>query len=314
MMKSLVTGGAGFIGSHLVDALVERGHQVTVYDNFYSGKLDNLARSLGRVDVRHEDICDDAALEKAMEDVEVVFHLAAIPSVQVSLEDPLRSNRVNVEGTLKVLWAAKKAGARRVVAISSSAVYGDAPGLPKRESDVPAPLSPYALQKLVLEHYCRLFHAHYGLETVALRLFNVFGPRQRPDSQYAGVIARFIDCMRDGASPTIFGDGGQSRDFVYVSNVVDLCLQAASAPGASGLVVNGGCGRNVTLKDVVAAINAVLGTELQPVHAPERRGEVRDSRADIRLAEERLGFKPRIDFEEGLAETLRAGEAAARAL
>lgn len=303
-MKVLVTGGAGFIGSHLVDALVDRGASVCAYDNLYSGDKSNLAKSMDRARFLEADICDEHALADAMKGVDVVFHLAAIPSVPVSVKNPVRSNQANVDGTLKVLWAAKEGGARRVVSASSSSVYGDTPTLPKHEGMVPAPLSPYALQKWILERYSEMFHQLYGLETVALRFFNVFGPRQHPNSPYSGVIAKFSTALLRGEQPVINGDGEQSRDFSYIDNIVQLLLKAAEAPGAPGLAFNGGCGDRITVNRMVAVMNEILGTSIAPKYAEPRLGDVRDSQADLTRAREVLGYEPTVSFEEGIARTL----------
>lgn len=304
MALYLVTGGAGFIGSNIVEELVARGERVRVLDNFSTGRRDNLAPFLDRIELVVGDLSDLATARRAMEGVEYVLHQAALPSVQRSVDDPLASHAANVTGTLNVLVAAREAGVRRVVYAASSSSYGDTPTLPKREDMLPQPKSPYAVSKLAGEHYCRAFTEVYGLETVALRYFNVFGPRQNHASQYAAVVPLFITAMLRGESPVIYGDGLQSRDFTYVANVVQANLLAATAPGAAGRVFNVACGTRYTLLDLVAALNDILGARIAPVHAAPRPGDVRHSLADISAAQETLGYRVEVDFLEGLRRTV----------
>jgi UDP-glucose 4-epimerase len=301
MAKYLVTGGAGFIGSHLVAALVERGDQVRVLDNLSTGKLANLDQYRGSVEVVEGNLVNRADVEKAVAGIEVVFHQAALASVPRSVAKPLDTNAACVTGTVNLLDAARMAGVRRVVYAGSSSVYGDrTAAAAKRETDLAAPVSPYAAAKAAGELYCQAFHATYGLETVTVRYFNVFGPRQDPQSEYAAVIPKFVTMMLAGQRPTIFGDGTQSRDFTYVANVVQGNLLAAEAAGAAGQTFNVACGQQLTLLDLVATINRVLGTVIQPIFAPPRVGDVRDSLADISLACKVLQYEPTVDFEDGL--------------
>ena len=300
----LVTGGAGFIGSHLVDTLVRRGERVRVLDNFSSGKPANLAGVQGDVEVIEGDLRDQGAVRRACAGATVILHQGALPSVQRSIEDPLTSNAVNVDGTLNVLVAARDAGARRIVLASSSSVYGDSPTLPKVETMSLDPRSPYAVSKLAAERYALAWTAAYGLPAIALRYFNVFGPRQDPHSDYAAVIPRFVTRMLRGAPPIIFGDGLQSRDFTYVDDVVAANLCAAEAsPDISG-AFNIACGGRHTLLDLVAELNRVIGSDLRPQHEPPRAGEVRHSQAGIGAIAEALGFSPRYTFADGLERTV----------
>jgi len=307
MARYLVTGGAGFIGSHLAEVLVKSGNRVRILDNFATGARANLAALAGGVEFLEGDLRDPATLEQAVRGVEVVFHQAALPSVARSLEDPVTTHAVNATGTLLLLQAARRAGVRRVVYASSSSVYGDSPTLPKREEMPTQPKSPYAVSKLAGEQYCQVFADALGLETVSLRYFNIFGPRQDPDSPYAAVIARFLAAIRRGERPVIYGDGQQSRDFTYVENVVRANLLAADAPGASGQAINVACGARVTLIELVEHLNRLLGTHLTPSFAPPRAGDVRHSQADLTRAAALLGYRPTVDFPEGLAR-LAAGE------
>ena len=302
----LITGGAGFIGSSIARALLARGDKVRVLDNFFSGKRENLADIAGDIELIEGDIRDQATTARACAGVEVVFHEAAIPSVPRSLADPMASNDANVTGTLNVLHEAKKAGVRRVVYAASSSAYGDTPTLPKIETMRPMPLSPYAVGKLAGEHYCAVFAGAYGLETVALRYFNVFGARQDPKSEYAAVIPRFVTAGLAGQGVTIFGDGTQSRDFCYIDNTVEANLAAASAPaaGASGRVFNIACGAATTLNDVVRLISEKLKRDIPVTYAPGRVGDVKHSLADIAAARAGLGYKGAISFEEGLQRTI----------
>lgn len=306
MPKYLVTGGAGFIGSHVVEALVTSGQSVRVLDDLRTGSLDNLRQFLPRLEFVQGSITDPSVVHAAVASTEVVFHLAALPSVQRSVEDPLTSHDVCATGTLQVLQAAKAAGVRRVVYAASSSAYGETPGSVRQESDPVAPMSPYAIAKLAGEFYCRCFTLVYGLETVRLRFFNIFGPRQNPFSPYSGVIAQFIRRMDGGEAPTIFGDGLQSRDFTYVSNAVQAVLRAADAPAAPGNVYNVGAGGTVTLLELVAELNRILGTNLAPVHAEPRAGDVRHSQADISQGRRDLGYDPVVSFAEGLRRTVEA--------
>jgi nucleoside-diphosphate-sugar epimerase len=301
-MNALVTGGAGFIGSHLVDTLVSQGHRALVFDDFSTGREENLNPG---AEVRRGDVADPVAIRKATEGMDVVFHLGALGSVARSIDNPLGSDRANTHGTLAVLSASVDAGVRRVVFASSSSVYGGARERPTPETAPLCPRSPYAVTKLTGEHYCRVFSEVHGLETVALRFFNVFGPRQRPDSAYAAVIPLFVDALLAGRSPTVHGDGRQSRDFTYVSNVVAACLRAAEAPATacSGNVYNIACGREHSLLDLLSTLGAILGVDPRPVHVDPRPGDVRHSRADITRARQDLGFEPAADFEEGLRRT-----------
>jgi len=300
----LVTGGAGFIGSHIVEELIRRGERVRVLDNFSTGRRENLAPVLEHVDLIEGDLRDLATVRRAMEGVDYVLHQAALASVQRSVDDPLAAHTANATGTLHLLIAARDAGVKRVVYASSSSVYGDSPVLPKQEDHLPRPKSPYAVSKLAGEYYCQTFAGLYELETVSLRYFNVFGPRQDPTSQYAAVIPLFITAMLRGAAPTVYGDGGQSRDFTYVSNVVRANLLAATVPGVAGRVFNVACGQRYTLLDLIAALNGTLGARIAPVHTAPRPGDVRHSLADVTAAQEALGYCTEVDFHEGLRRTV----------
>lgn len=303
-MKALVTGGAGFIGGHLVDALLREGASVRVIDNFSTGKRSNLAHNLGRIELVEGDICDPEACDRAMHGVEVVFHEAAIPSVARSVRDPIASNRANVGGTVQVLDSARRAGVRKLVYAASSSAYGDTPVLPKVETMTPAPLSPYAVSKLTGEHYVTVFGRLYGFETVSLRYFNVFGPRQDPASEYAAVIPKFVTQVLRGESPTINGDGEQTRDFCFIENTVGANLLAAKAR-THGEVVNVACGARISLNELLRRVNVLLGTDVKAVHGPGRPGDVRDSLADIRAAQALLGYEVRYDVQAGLEQTVR---------
>jgi UDP-glucose 4-epimerase len=302
----LVTGGAGFIGSHVVDGLLAHGHSVRVFDNFSSGKSSNLAHVRERVEIIQGSITDPDAVRAAVQGVERVFHLAALPSVQRSVEDPVASHEACATGTLNVLNAARHAGVKRVVYAASSSAYGDTPGSVRTETDAIAPLSPYAAAKLAGEHYCKSFTAVYGLETARMRFFNIFGPRQDAKSPYSGVIALFIAAMASGRTPTIDGDGLQSRDFTYVTNAVQAVLKAATAPAAVGNVYNIGNGATTTILDLVKHLNDLLGKRLEPKFGPPRAGDVRHSQADISRARKDLGYHPEVSFVDGLRETLNA--------
>lgn len=304
MKRCLVTGGAGFIGSNLTRRLVLDGCPVTVIDNLLTGRKENLAGVENEIDFVKGDICDLELIRRLFAGVEVVFHQAALPSVPRSIRDPLASNAHNIDGTLNVLVAARDAGVRRVVLAASSSAYGDTAVLPKVEDMPGNPLSPYAITKYAGELYARVFTRVFGLETVSLRYFNVFGPRQDPDSHYAAVIPKFIRAMMQGKNPVIFGDGGQSRDFTYVNNIVAANLLAANAEGVAGEIFNVGCGRRHTLKQLVACLNHLLGTAIEPVFMPSRPGEVLHSQASIKKAEKFLGYRPVVSLEEGLHKTV----------
>ncbi|MCI0381245.1 MAG: SDR family oxidoreductase [Gemmataceae bacterium] len=306
MSNYLVTGGAGFIGSHLADALVAAGHRVRVLDDFRTGKRENLLQLEGRFEFIEGSITSPTVVAKAIQGMECVFHLAALPSVQRSLEDPVTTHEVCATGTLHVLNAARSAGVRRVIYAASSSAYGDTPGTIRRESDPTSPMSPYATAKLAGEHYCKSFTQVYGLETVRLRFFNIFGPRQNPFSPYSGVIPLFIAAMSKGQAPSIQGDGLQSRDFTYVDNAVQAVIKAASASAAVGKVYNVGNGGTVTLLELVAVLNQLLGAQIQPVHGPSRKGDVRFSQADISAARRDLTYSPEVAFKEGVRRTLEA--------
>jgi len=306
MSHVLVTGGAGFIGSNLTEALLKMGHQVWVLDNLSTGKRENLVfdEAYPFLEMIEGDICDLTTCQKAMEGIEYVFHQAALPSVQRSVEDPLTSHTVNTGGTLNLLIAAKDAGVRRVIYAASSSAYGDTPTLPKKEEMVPNPLSPYALQKLIGEEYCRLFFQLYGLETISLRYFNIFGPKQDPNSIYSAVIPKFIDALVSGHSPVIFGDGEQSRDFTYIDNVVHANLLAMNAERTQGEVVNVACGRRVSLNQLVKILQDIIGSHVSSHYEEPRKGDVRHSLADIKRVKTILNYDPRVGIEEGLRKTV----------
>jgi nucleoside-diphosphate-sugar epimerase len=303
MASYLVTGGAGFIGSHLTEELVGRGHQVRVVDNLMTGKRRNLDDILG-VEFLEGDLADMAVCVRAVQGVDFVLHQAAIPSVPRSVKDPVTSNRANIDGSLNILVAARDAGVRRLVYAGSSSAYGNTPTLPKREDMATNPLSPYALQKLVAEQYCQMFTRLYGFETVTIRYFNVFGPRQDPGSPYSGVISLFSTAVLEGRRPTIYGDGEQTRDFTYVANVVDGVLRACDAPEAAGEVINVATGSRISLNGLLATMNRIAGTSVEPIYAEPRVGDVRDSLADITKAKTLLGYEPLVGLEEGLQRTL----------
>jgi UDP-glucose 4-epimerase len=299
--RYLVTGGAGFIGSHLVAALRRQGADVRVADDFSTGLRENVP---GDVEVVEGDLADPAVARRAVAGCAFVLHQAAIPSVPRSVQDPVGSHRANVDATLQVLVAARDAGVRRVVYAGSSSAYGDSPALPKREDMPTAPRSPYALQKLVGEQYCRLFTELYGLETVTTRYFNVYGPRQQPGSPYSGVISLFIEAAVEGTRPTVHGDGGQTRDFTYVDDVVRGVLRCTEAPGVAGEVINLAPGGRVSLLDLLAALGEIVGRPLEPAFGPPREGDVRDSQADPAKAARLLDFHPTVALREGLRRTL----------
>ena len=304
MPTFLVTGGAGFIGSHIVEELARRGEKVRAIDNFATGRRENLAAFRDRIDLAEVDIRDLDALRPYFEGVDYVIHLAALPSVPRSIKDPLTSNAVNINGTLNVLLAARDAKVKRVVFAASSSAYGDNPVLPRVENHEPRPLSPYALTKVAGEFYCQIFYRIYGLETVALRYFNIFGPRQNPNSPYSGVLSLFIAAYQREQTPVIFGDGEQSRDFTYVANAVDATLRACTAPKAIGKVINVGVGESHTLNRAISLLNGIFSCQVTPRYEAPRAGDVRCSQADITLARELLGYVPSIRFEEGLERTV----------
>jgi nucleoside-diphosphate-sugar epimerase len=303
MASYLVTGGAGFIGSHLAEELVRRGHTVRVVDNLSSGRLQNLEH-ISPVEFLEGDLADLSVARRAADGMEFVLHQAAIPSVPRSVTDPIASNRANVDAALNMLVASRDAGVKRLVFAGSSSVYGNTPVMPKREDMFPSPLSPYALQKLVAEQYGQMFTRLYGFETVTIRYFNVFGPRQDPSSPYSGVISLFISALLEGRRPTIYGDGLQTRDFTYVANVVDGVLRACEAPATAGEVINVATGSSVSLRDLLSAMNGILGTKLEAAYGAAREGDVRDSLADIGKARELLGYMPFVSLCDGLRPTI----------
>jgi nucleoside-diphosphate-sugar epimerase len=302
-MRYLVTGGAGFIGSHTVDELLCRGHDVAALDDLSTGKAANLAQSKTKIKFVQSSVANLDAIREACRGVDVVIHLAAQTSVLRSVQDPIETNLVNVNGTLNVLVAARDAGVKRVVFACSCAVYGKTSALPIRENAPLAPISPYGLSKQVGEAYGRVFQGMYGLEFVSLRYFNVFGPRQDPGSPYSGVLSLFSAALLGGAQPTVYGDGEQSRDFVYVENVVQANLLAAEAKGAAGLAINIGTGNRYTLNQTLALLEKITGRRGNAKYAAPREGDIRDSQADIDLARKALGYQPRVAFEEGLRRT-----------
>jgi nucleoside-diphosphate-sugar epimerase len=305
MAAYLVTGGAGFIGSHLAEELVRRGHRVRIVDNYSTGNRRNLEHLASDVHLIEGDLAEMATCHEVVKDMDYVLHEAAIPSVPRSVLDPVTSNRANIDATLNILVAARDAHVRRLVFAGSSSVYGNTPVLPKQEDMAPEPLSPYALQKLMGEKYCQMFTALYGLETVTIRYFNVFGPRQDPRSPYSGVISLFCTAVLEGRQPVIYGDGEQTRDFTYVANVVDGVLRACEAPSqACGKVVNVATGKRVSLNEVLRALNHLAGTSITATYADARVGDVRDSLANITRARDLLGYVPRATLEEGLSRTL----------
>jgi len=307
MSKYLVTGGAGFIGSHLVEELLRRGETVRVADNFYSGLRSDVPAAAELIE---GDLADPAVAARAVAGMDYVLHQAAIRSVGKSVLDPATSHRANVDGTLNVLMAARDNRVKRVVFAGSSSEYGESPTLPKHEAMPVAPKSPYALQKVVGEEYCRLFTQLYGLETVSTRYFNVFGPRQQPNSPYSGVISLFIKALSTGQSPIVLGDGKQTRDFTYIANVVDGVLRACHAPLASGEAINVAMGGRISLLELLETLNRIMGTTIAPTFGPAREGDVRDSQASIEKAKMLLGFTPTVGFEDGLRRTIEATLAA----
>lgn len=304
-MHFLVTGGGGFIGSNLVQELLILGHKVRVLDNFSTGKRENLQPFINDIELIEGDIRSYHVTDRAVRGTEIILHQAALPSVPRSINDPITSNEVNVVGTLNILEAARTNGVRRIVYASSSSVYGDNPVLPKVETMTPKPLSPYAVSKLAGENYCRVFAELYGIETVALRYFNVFGPRQDPNSQYSAVIPRFISAMLNGKSPTVYGDGSQSRDFTHVSNVVQANILASREPDAVGRALNCATHGQVTLNDLVARLNIILGTDVPPRYSDVRSGDIKHSYADITALRSATGYEPITDFDTGLRQTVQ---------
>jgi len=303
MSSYLVTGGAGFIGSHLAEELLRRGQRVRVIDSLITGKRRNL-NHLPDVEFVEGDVADFEACARAVRGIDYVLHQAAIPSVPRSVKDPITSNRANIDGSINMLVAARDAGVKRLVYAGSSSAYGDTPTLPKREDMPTNPLSPYALQKLVAEQYCQMFTRLYGFETVTIRYFNVFGPRQDPGSPYSGVISLFSTALLEDRRPTIYGDGEQTRDFTYIANVVDGVLRACDAPQAAGEVINVATGGRISLNELLRTMNQIVGSAVQPLYAEGRAGDVRDSQADISKARTVLGYQPLVTLEEGLRRTL----------
>lgn len=300
MNKFLVTGGAGFIGSNIVEELLRRGHQVRVLDNFSTGRRSNLAPFLNDIELIEGDIRSYHVVWKACQEMDFVLHQAALPSVPRSIFDPITTNEVNITGTLNILHAAKESGVKRVIYASSSSVYGDNPAPVKSEDLIPNPKSPYAVSKLTGEYYCKVFTQIYGLETVCLRYFNVFGPKQDPNSQYAAVIPKFLKALKNGIAPQIHGDGNQSRDFTYVQNNVLANILACTAPNAAGKVYNIACGESYSLNQLVQYLNSILQKNILPTYGPERAGDVKHSKADISNAAKDLDYKPVVFFREGL--------------
>jgi len=304
MAVYVVTGGGGFIGSHIVEELLRRNEIVRVIDNFSTGKWENVEPFEGGAEIIEADIAEGKNLPRFLEGADYVIHQAAIPSVPKSILDPVKSHHANVNGTLQLLNASREADVKRVVYASSSSVYGDSPTLPKHEGMMPNPLSPYGAQKLFAEIYCQVFTRAYGLETVSLRYFNVFGPRQDSTSQYSGVLALFIPAVLQSKRPTIYGDGLQSRDFTYVQNVVEANLLACTVPGVAGQVFNVACGDRITVNSMLQQINKITGKDIAPIYSEPRPSDIKHSQADITRAKEHLGYQPKISFEEGLRNTI----------
>jgi len=306
MPNILVTGGAGFIGSNLTETLLKKGHRVRVLDNFSTGKRENLMfdEAYPSLEIVDGDVRDFDLCQRAMKDVETIFHQAALPSVQQSVEDPLTSHQVNVDGTLNILLAAKDAGAKKLIYASSCAIYGDDPALPKKEEMVPNPTSPYAFQKYCGEQYGRLFFQLYGLETISLRYFNVFGPKQDPTSLYSAVIPKFIEALLHNRSPVVFGDGEQSRDFIYIDDVIQANLLALSVGHLHGEVINIGCGRGTSLNQLLNILQEIFSLKVSPIYQRPRQGDVRHSLSDIRKGKQLLNYDPKIEIEIGLKKTV----------
>lgn len=309
--RFLVTGGAGFIGSHIVEALIKEGKKVRILDNFCTGKKENIDDILKKynnkdsLEIIKGDLRDKNIVNSAVKNIDYIFHLGALTSVSRSVEDSITTSEVNIMGTLNVLNAAKSSGVRRIIYSSSSSAYGDSPRLPKNEAMETNPLSPYAVSKLAGEDYCKVFTRLYGLETVILRYFNVFGPRQDPDSRYSAVIPKFIKMILNNIQPTVYGDGEQTRDFTYIENVVDANLQALKKNGIRGEVFNIACGEKITINQLVKEIGDILNRDVKPIYIEPRKGDVRDSMADISKAENLLGYKPKIGVRKGLETTIR---------
>jgi UDP-glucose 4-epimerase len=303
-MKTLVTGGGGFIGSHLAAHLAELGHDIRILDNFASGQRSNMLALPDDVELIEGDIQSYERAHNAVTGCDIVFHQAALPSVPRSVQDPLTSNATNITGTLNVLLAARDAGVRRVIFASSSSIYGSSPEMPKREDVLPLPISPYAAAKMACEGYCRSFAEVYGLETVALRYFNVFGPRQDPRSEYAAAVPKFINELMAGESPTVFGDGEQSRDFAYVQNIVEANVLAMDAQGVAGQVFNVACGEAVTINQLLDELRTLLDTDIEADYVAPRPGDVRHSLADISRARTALDYEPSVHLREGLRRTV----------
>ena len=304
MSLYLVTGGAGFIGSNIVEELIERQHSVRVLDNFSTGKRDNIALFIKDIDVIEGDIRDIKTCFNAVRGVDYVLHQAALPSVPLSLQDPIATTDININGTLNILIASRDAKVKKFVFASSSSIYGDEPTLPKIEGQEGRPLSPYAVSKLAGEKYCQVFSSVFGLSTISLRYFNVFGPRQDPKSQYAAVIPNFISAMLKGKQPIIYGDGEQTRDFSYVSNIVEANLLASDVDGYSGEAFNLACGEKTTVNELVEKINSILGVKIRPIYAPSRPGDILHSYADISKTKQALNYHPVVNFEEGIKNTI----------
>ncbi|MDP8248355.1 MAG: SDR family oxidoreductase [Candidatus Tritonobacter lacicola] len=305
MSSYCVTGGAGFIGSHIVRSLIDMGEQVVVLDNLSSGRPENLEEVRGKIKMIVGDIRDVETVNEALKGVEYVLHQAALSSVPRSVADPMATDENNTRGTLNILLRAREAGVKRLVFASSSSIYGDSPIQPKAESQTPNPMSPYAVSKLVGELYCRVFHELFGLETISLRYFNVFGPRQDPASEYAAVVPKFVNALLAGRRPSIYGDGEQSRDFTYVSNVVAANMAASRAPAAaSGRAYNIACGKRTSVLELFRMIAGITGSEVEPVYKPKRSGDILHSFADISLAKDELGYEPSMGIEEGMKKTV----------
>lgn len=304
MSNYLVTGGAGFIGSHLVHRFLEDGHSVRVLDNLSTGRKARLDDVISQIEFIEGDLCSETDCTRAVSEIDVVFHEAALPSVPRSVEDPVAFHTNNIDGTFRLLLAARDAGCRRVVYAASSSAYGDQPELPKHERMLPRPESPYALNKLTGEHYASVFYKSYGLQTISLRYFNVFGPQQDPASEYAAAIPAFFRELLSGRQPVVYGDGLQTRDFTYIDNVVLANRLAAEAPHTHGECVNIATGESISINDVIATINRLLGTTIEPRYEPVRAGDVKHSLADIQLAKELIGYQPTVHFEDGLRRSL----------
>jgi UDP-glucose 4-epimerase len=302
-MKFLITGGAGFIGSNIAEELVRRKQQVRILDNFTTGKVEHIEPFVNKIEVIKGDIREEKDLRKALKDVDCIFHQAALRSVPRSVDDPLSTNDVNITGTLKLLMVAREMGVKRVVYASSSSAYGDSKLIPQKESHAPSPISPYAVAKLSAEYYCRMYAKTFGLETVSLRYFNVFGPRQDPESKYSAVIPKFIEAALKNETIEIHGDGKQSRDFTYIDNVVQANILAAMTPGISGEVFNIACNESNSVLDIAKGIEKIMGQKVAIKHTPARAGDVRKTCADISKAKKLLKFKPKIGFDDGLKKT-----------